>query len=133
MLELLKFGNIFFIEDTEQRKEYVMLHSNGKTIDAAIILNPEKTQEVKRLQHGADRKGISYQKPLFCYVELSTEDYINCSANMISTGQNIELGPSIKITDKMLNDSDLEKIKKEILDNSDLFKPPLVEYIKSIQ
>ena len=126
---MLNFGDMFFVED----KEYVWLYSDGKTIDAAIILNPEITKQVKALQCSADRKGISFKQPMYCYVELTTEDYINHSANMLGTKNHIELNPGIRPNGKILNKEDLDNIRKEITSSPSLFKESLVNYIESIQ
>jgi len=124
-----KFGDLFYIDN----KEYVWLFSDGKTISAAIILDQEKTREVKRVEETANRKGISHEKPLFCYVELSTENYIDCSANMIATQKDIKLDSEIRRhSNKKLNNDDLKNIRDEILESQTLFKSPLVEYMKSI-
>ncbi len=126
---MLDFGDIFYIDD----KEYVWLWSDGEIIDAAVILGSKETEEVKRFQKRADKKGTSHQKPLFCYVELNTEDYINCSANMIVAAQKgIKLSPSIRSTSKRLNNEDLKDIKNEIIEYKELFKEPLVVYMESI-
>lgn len=123
------FGDLFYIDN----KEYVWLFSDGKIISAAIILNQEETQDVKRVKKIADRKGTSHEQPIYCYVELSTENYVDCSANMITAKKDIELGIEIiRRSDKRLDDGDLKNIKDQILEYRKLFKPTLVEYMESI-
>ena len=125
---MLKFGDIFFVED----KEYVWLYSDGKTIDAAIILDPETTKNIKRVQALSDRRGQSHKKFTFCYVELNTDSYIDCCAHMMGVKQPIELDSTIRPVNKSLDTCDLVDIKKEILSSADLFKESLVEHVKSI-
>jgi hypothetical protein len=127
---LQNFGDIFFTED---QKEYVFLFAEPKTIYAAIILNFENTKEVKYAQKSADKKGTSHENPMFCYVELSTSDYIDCSANMITAKNGMENDSQIiRHSSKRLEEVDLKNIKTEILNYEKLFRPGLVEYMKSI-
>ena len=126
---MYNFGDIFFIDN----KEYVWLFSDGETVDAAIILNSEKTDEVKRLEKFAGKKGTSHQQLMYCYVELHTENYIDCSANMIATQKDMKLGfEVIRTTTKKLNNDDLKNIRDEIVAYKDLFKKPLVDFVESI-
>ena len=127
---MMNFGDIFSVEG----KEFVYLLLDEEIIFAARILREDETRMIKNLRIKADRKGSSHQQPLLCYVELSTRDYVNCSANMLSAANggidgNLKL---IRSTDKKLEDVDLKNIKKEILDSSELFRPNLTEFMKSI-
>lgn len=124
------FGNIFYIDN----KEYVHLLSDDGIIFAARIFDKEMTDNIKRVQAKQDRLGKSSEKTLYCYVELSTEEYIDCSANMVTaaTGGIPEDKKLIRESEKILCEEDLKNIQKEILGSSNLFRPKLVEFIKSL-
>lgn len=127
---MLDFGDIFYLKE----KEYVNLFFKSETLYAAIILNKEDTDLVKRLEKLSGKKGTSHQKPLLCYVELTTSDYNSCSANMLPAankgiGQNFDL---IRTSNKKLDENDLRSIKEEIIENKNLFNTALVEFLEGI-
>ena len=127
---MLNFGDLFYIED----KEYVYLFSDGESIYAAIVLNATRTKQVKHAEKNRDRKGASHQMLLYCYVELSTEEYRDCSANMITTQEEISLNTSpIRYSSNKLDKEDIYEIRGEILDSKDLFKPALVKHMEEIE
>lgn len=126
---MLNFGDTFYLED----KEYVWLHSDGDTIYSAIVLGNEETKKVKDLEKPASKKGVAHNKILFCYVELSTEDYCDCSANLITVNKHSHTDYKvIRHTQKKINEKDLRAIKSEILQYSNLFRPALVDFMNSI-
>jgi hypothetical protein len=124
---MMSFGDIFYIDD----REFVFLFADGDSIYAAIILGAEKTQQVISLEKRDGKRGTSHTNALYCYVELTTDDYTNSSANM--AGALIEIGfDGIRPSSNKLNDEDLREIRNEIVESENLFKPTLVGYMKSI-
>lgn len=127
---MLNFGDLFYIED----KEYVYLFSDGESIYAAIVLDPARTKQVKQAEKSRDRKDVSHQMLLYCYVELSTDEYSDCSANMITTQEEISLGTRpIRYSSNKLDKEDIREIREEILEARDLFKPALVKHMEEIE
>jgi hypothetical protein len=127
---MLNFGDLFFVDE----KEYVWLFSNGEKIYAAIILNAELTNRVKALGTKADRRGISHTNLTYCYVELNTENYTDCSAHMAQTQKDMLLETTpIRSIGKKLDRDDLIEIRAEILDTPELFNDALVEHVREIK
>jgi hypothetical protein len=126
---MLNFGDLFFVDD----KEYVWLFSDGVKIYAAIVLDAQKTKDVKAAESQANKRGTSHKAVLYCYVELYTENYSGCSANMIQTTQDmpIETTP-IRPVGRKLEVKDLIEIREEILDAPELFNEALVEHVEAI-
>lgn len=129
-MDLLNFGGLFYIEG----REYVFLYKDLATeiLCAAIILDPEITKEVKRARNAADRRNRGQEQPALLYVELCTKGYEDHSANLVTARGVAGKIESIKLTNKKLGEEDLKNIKKEILENRDLFRPSLVEFLESL-
>ena len=126
---MLNFGDIFYTAD----KEYVWLFADGETIYAAMILDQENAAIIKRAGKRADKQGNSHQQLIYCYVELTTEDYIDCAAHVGPAAKGIDFGTDvIRTAKKRLNNDDLRNIRQEIIDSKELFRAALVEHVESI-
>ena len=122
------FGTMYYNEPFQRAMKEDLIILNGNATGIKWFAN-----RVKQLEKKEGRKGMSHKNMIYCYVELSTEDYTNCSANMSSIQKGMDFNSEvIRPVGKKLNKGDLEDIKKEILEYQDFFKPSLVEAMKLI-
>lgn len=124
---MFNFGDLFYIDDTE----YVFLFADDGKIYAARIIDQTETRQIKNLEAKHGRRGTSHANLLFCYVELSTADYTDHAAHVGRAQKEVDFD-KIRVSSKKLDEADLRNIRDEIIESQNLFRPALVEYMKSI-
>jgi len=115
MLPVLVFGSIFTYLD----KQYVYLASGTGITYAALILHPRMSQQVKAMREGSiQRRGekLTREFSAFCFVELTTPDYVDHIAHLHQTDQHKEPGRFLVGENDKLNKDDVLSLYKEIME-----------------
>ena len=129
MIQTVKFGNVFVLDD----KEYVFLAKIDDVVYAVEILNKDYSREVTRLASREARRGDrSVDKLVFCFVELSTERFKERVAHLAKAGRG-EANIEFDEVEDCLSAEDKDAIKKELVDNSRFFATELIETVSKIQ
>lgn len=123
---LLTFGDVFrYLE-----KEYVYLTQINQMTYAAEIYNKELTGDLVRERNHATKRGTEADKPLYCFVVLTTPPFNDRAAGVGFADKN---SLTIDYPDKIcsLSREDLDSLKKEIRDSRGV-PSALREYVKDL-
>ena len=109
---MLSFGTIF----RYQENYYVHLIETDDTIYAAKILDKEITKQLVRNRDlkSRDPRNRTSEKPVYCFVVLSTKDFAEQAAHYGVPA--MAMGISIEVI-SVLNEEDIKVLKEEIMND----------------
>lgn len=137
---MLNFGQVIQLIDDEEIKDYIYLAADNGTVFLARIPNTEQCKQVlgrlNKLSTGAQTQSTrrALNHGIYFVVELSTEEFCQRLALLISTDYPESILKNYNGTYINLNKDDLDNIKKEILseENINRVNPRLRELISKL-
>ncbi|HSX42322.1 MAG TPA: hypothetical protein VLE93_03145 [Candidatus Saccharimonadales bacterium] len=124
----IKFGDVFKFNG----KEYIFIAKIDDIIYAAEILDRENSQTILRLaDRNSTRGNRLIDTLLYCFVELTTEQFTERVAHMKGAQRNEETVEFGDVND-CLSLADKQLIKRELMDNSKFFAEELIETISRL-
>lgn len=130
---MLKFGDIFNIED----KHFVFLLNTETYCYLATIYNREDSEVWVRGREKCEKKAVGGNGrameelgSLYCFTQLTTESFEKQIAYLGKTETETDVVDGAPEYIKCLNDTDLEKMKKEIKEGA--VPKPLKDYVNTL-